>query len=219
MNPLRSALVTARRWRASQLHLPRNRVGTITVTDEGQAFTVYRETAIDAGTDADPPTAVLAFRFHLRFMPSVLVPYAVGLFEPLSILTTPFFAGLPGFRTKLWQFDHETGDYQGLYEWASAAQARSYAAGLRSIMDLLALPGSVSYEVLEDVTLEAYLAAHSPARSRRTTRRRTVRRLLTAAVAVALALGGSWLLERRWQGRQGGRREGPPAVSQDHLRD
>ncbi len=30
---------------------------------------------------------------------------------------TPLFAGFPGFRSKLWIDDVETGVYRGVYEW------------------------------------------------------------------------------------------------------
>lgn len=127
------------------------------LTAAGQAFTVYRETTIQPGAETDA-AAVLEFRFHLWFMPAPLVPFVVCLFEPLSILTTPFFAGFPGFRTKLWLFDHATGDYEGVYRWETAAAARRYARGLEAVMTRLSVPGTIAREVHEDAPLDAYVA-------------------------------------------------------------
>lgn len=109
----------------------------------------------DGATD---PGAVLIFEFHLRFMPEPVAPYAVRAFEPLSVLTTPFFVGLPGFRTKLWCFDHDTGDYAGGYEWASAADAERYARALTRLMRALSVPGSVSAVIHSDTDLDEYVA-------------------------------------------------------------
>ena len=90
-------------------------------------------------------------------MPRPIRPLAVRVFEPVSVLTTPFFAGLPGFHTKLWLFDHGTGDYMGVYQWASVDAAERYARSLRRLMDALSVPGSVAYEVRGDATLDDYV--------------------------------------------------------------
>lgn len=129
-------------------------------TGDGRRFVVYRETVREAGANpAGSDGAVLAFRFHLRLVPRPTRPLAVRVFEPLSVVTTPFFAGLEGFRTKLWLFDHGTGDYMGVYQWASAGEAEAYARALRRLMDRLSVPGSVSYEVVEDAALDEYVRA------------------------------------------------------------
>lgn len=101
---------------------------------------------------------MLAFRFHLWFMPDVVAPVVTRIFEPLSIVTIPFFVGLPGFQTKLWLFDHETGDYEGIYLWESAGAAERYATALRRMMTVFTRPGSMQYEIVPDATLESYLA-------------------------------------------------------------
>jgi len=163
------------------------RVGDRVLTDAGQAFTVYRETTVRPPSETTHRTgAVLTFEFHLWFMPDPLVPYAVRVFEPFSILTTPFFAGLPGFRTKLWLFDHDTGDYQGIYQWETVRDAERYARALTRVMAFLSVPGSVSYEVADEATLDEYVASHAPgARAERATATQWLRR--GAAIAV---LGG-----------------------------
>lgn len=206
LNPIRSVLSAALLWIDGRLRFPQDRVGDVSTTESGQSFIVYRETTVapdDRGTSEE--SAVLAFRFHLRFMPSPVIPYAVRVFEPVSILTTPFFAGLPGFRTKLWLFDHDTGDYLGVYEWASASEARRYARALRALMELLSIPGSVSYEVYEATALEEYVAAHSPTdRDERASPRKSAVGWGAVAAALLAVLGVLyWSVVRPWYLRWG----------------
>lgn len=158
LDALRSVGTVAWYVASGRLHHRRDRVGTVLSTADGQRFEVYRETTRDAsGGRADEGGAVLAFRFHLRFMPRPIRPLAARVFEPLSVLTTPFFAGLPGFRTKLWLFDHDTGDYMGVYQWESADAAERYARSLRQLIEALSVPGSVAYEVRANATLDDYV--------------------------------------------------------------
>jgi hypothetical protein len=79
----------------------------------------------------------------------------------VCIVTTPFFVGVRGFRSKLWMVDPATGDFAGLYEWDDAVSARAYAEGLARVLRALSTPGSVSYELVEGLTVEDYLAAHA----------------------------------------------------------
>ncbi|NGM70397.1 YdhR family protein [Natronolimnobius sp. AArcel1] len=143
--------------------MPNDRVGDVVRTADGQSFTIYRETTVERPADESSVSeAVLAFQFQLRFMPAPSVPYATRVFEPLSFLTTPFFAGLPGFRTKLWLFDHDTGDYLGIYQWETLNDARRYAQALQKLMAVLSSPNSLSYEIAEEMSLDEYLATRSP---------------------------------------------------------
>ena len=75
----------------------------------------------------------------------------------MCIVTTPFFVGLPGFRSKLWMVDPETGDFAGLYEWDDAPTARAYAEGLSKVLRLLSVRGSVSYELRTGCSVDEYL--------------------------------------------------------------
>lgn len=158
LDALRSAGTVARDVLAGRLRHGHGRLGAVLETDAGQRFVVYRATVREPGAAADPAAgAVLAFRFHLRFTPRPVRPLAVRVFEPLSLLTTPFVAGLPGFQRKLWLVDHDTGDYMGVYGWADAAAAERYAWSLRRLMDARSVPGSVAYEVHADVTVDEFV--------------------------------------------------------------
>jgi hypothetical protein len=37
-----------------------------------------------------------------------------------------FIMGLPGFRSKFWMIDDETGDFCGYYEWDTIEDAQNY---------------------------------------------------------------------------------------------
>ena len=158
-NPLQSVRAFIRYSLLGQLRSPRDRVGDVIITDTGQSFTVYRETTVQlSNPEQTREGAVLVFQFHLWFMPDMLAPVVTRIFEPLSIITTPFFVGLSGFRTKLWLFDRETGDYEGIYLWESAVAAEQYATALRRAMKVFARPGSISYKIVPDTNLDSYLA-------------------------------------------------------------
>jgi hypothetical protein len=79
----------------------------------------------------------------------------------VCIVTTPFFVGVRGFRSKLWMVDPATGDFAGLYEWDDAVSARAYAERLARVLRALSAPGSVSYELVEGLTVEDYLASRA----------------------------------------------------------
>jgi hypothetical protein len=102
---------------------------------------------------------VLQPRFHLAVLPARRRRLH-ALFRVVCIVTTPFFVGLPGFRSKLWMVDPATGDFAGLYEWNDAEGAVAYAEGLARVLRMLSTRGSVTYEVVPDLTVAAYLVAH-----------------------------------------------------------
>jgi hypothetical protein len=124
---------------------------------DGRTYVPFRHTrrAKARWSDAQPP-AVLQPRFHLELLPARRLRLH-ALFRVVCIVTTPFFVGLRGFRSKLWMVDPETGDFAGLYEWDDAPTARTYAEGLARVLRVLSAPGSVSYDLVEGMTVDAYL--------------------------------------------------------------
>ena len=74
-----------------------------------------------------------------------------GRDESLVLLAAPvpFFVGLPGFRSKLWAVDPSTGECQGTYQWATAADAGNYAGSFAMrFMTRWSAPGSLSYRII-----------------------------------------------------------------------
>jgi hypothetical protein len=133
----------------------------LTMSD-GRTYVPFRHTrrgpSVDPG--ASDRSAVLQPRFHLALLPARR-RWLHALFRVVCIVTTPFFVGLPGFRSKLWMVDPATGDFAGLYEWDDAAGALAYAEGLAAVLRVLSTRGTVTYEVVPDMTVPAYLAAHA----------------------------------------------------------
>jgi hypothetical protein len=81
--------------------------------------------------------------FHLARMSKA----ANDRFLNLSIL---FVMGLPGFRSKYWLYDEETGDQQLCYQWDAVADARRYADSFAiKFMTWRSLPGSIYFEIQE----------------------------------------------------------------------
>jgi hypothetical protein len=96
---------------------------------------------------AGEPEAVFTVRFHLANMS----PAANKIFLNLPV---PFFAGLPGFRHKLWLFDPASGDFRGCYEWDTVEDARNYAGSFAvNFMKGRSVPGSVSYKIMDRRTM------------------------------------------------------------------
>ena len=141
----------------------RDLVGVPLRMSDGRTYVPFRHTrrAEARWSDAQAP-AVLQPRFHLELLPPRWLRLH-ALFRVVCIVTTPFFVGLRGFRSKLWMVDPETGDFAGLYEWDDAPTARAYAEGLARVLRVLSAPGSVSYELVEGMTVQDYLRRNAPA--------------------------------------------------------
>ena len=131
----------------------RELVGVELTMSDGRTYVPFRHTRrSEARWSHDHPPAVIQPRFHLEVLPPRWRRLH-ALFRVICIVTTPFFVGLPGFRSKLWMVDPVTGDFAGLYEWDDAATARAYAEGLSRVLRVLSAPGSVSYELVEGSTV------------------------------------------------------------------
>lgn len=138
-----------------RVHLPKDNVGRVLRFADGSTSRVYRETAVDR-QPAEPCVLVVAFTLRL------VRGRAHRLFEAESILNTPLFVGFPGFVSKLWCAHDTFGAYRGLYEWDGAGRAGKYAAALWRVLELVSVPGSISYKVLPGMRRDEVLA--NPAR-------------------------------------------------------
>lgn len=138
-----SAVVTARLLGGHQLRLPRTHVGERYAFGDGSRAEVYRET-LRTGADTRDPT-VLVVRFRLRHVGRSRLLQAA--FRVESIANTPLFAGFPGFRSKLWLTDLDSGVYRGLYQWDGADRARRYAETLCRLLRVLCEDGTVDFHV------------------------------------------------------------------------
>lgn len=145
---------------SGRIHLVQQWCGQPLRMPDGRTYVPFRHTISTAPVEPrDGGPAVLQARFHLRgFRPGRRWRHAA--FRRLCIVTTPFFVGLPGFRSKLWMVDDATGDFAGLNDWDDATGARAFAAGLVRILRPLSVRNSVSWEVTDGQTVAEHLARH-----------------------------------------------------------
>ena len=109
-------LVASRR-----LTSPKENLGAWLTFADGSSSFVFRETAVSEAPTSDPTLLVIQFR--LAALGSNAVLHAA--FRRECALHTPLFAGFPGFRSKLWIDDVETGVYRGVYEWQGGDLAQA----------------------------------------------------------------------------------------------
>ena len=136
------------------LDSPREWIGASLRFQDGTSPFVFRETARrDASTD-DP--AVIVIQFRLVFLGSNRRLHAA--FRRECVLHTPLFAGFPGFRSKLWADDVETGVYAGIYEWQGAESARHYAERMVALLAPFSSAGTARYHVIEAQRRDDFLS-------------------------------------------------------------
>jgi hypothetical protein len=162
-NWLRSVPAATRDLLAGRTRCSPSGLGRPLTMSDGRTYVPFRHTRkTESAWSTTAPPAVLEPRFRLPFFaPRRRRLHA--LFRVVCIVTTPFFVGLPGFRSKLWMVDPESGDFAGLYEWDDAPTARAYAEGLSKVLRLLSVRGSVSYELRTGCTVDEYLDRERPA--------------------------------------------------------
>lgn len=173
---------------SGRIGLPQDRLGYVLEMPDGGAYRVYRETVRrPAAADARDDGVVLVFRM------CVTEPEARGfarraLFDPLANVATPFYAGMPGFRRKLWLAGERPGEFLELYEWASDADAERFVDVLETLLGPVDFAGSASFEVLPDDSIDEYVAAHAAAWRDTGARPRGRRRRAVGLVVVAAAI-------------------------------
>jgi hypothetical protein len=136
------------------LRLSRRHVGWRLTFEDGTTSRVYRETVSLAPRHSAPSLLVVAFR--LRGVGRSRALHAA--FRGESLLNTPLFAGFPGFRSKLWLTDPDTGMYRGVYEWDGPDEATAYATTLVALLELVCVPGTVRFVVRPGVTPDAVMS-------------------------------------------------------------
>jgi hypothetical protein len=96
---------------------------------------------IHAGKARQPQVALrVTFRVpRLSLMQRYLIP----------ILSIPFFAGAPGFSSKVFYIDESASAFCGFYIWESEKAAQSYIQSYPgAFMERISEPGSLRYDIL-----------------------------------------------------------------------
>ncbi len=195
----RSAARAARHLFDGRVRFPRDRLDDVLELPDGNTFVVYRETALRPTTAQSGDGVVLVFRMQVT-EPEAGETLRDILFDPLANVATPFFVGMPGFRRKLWLAGERPGEFLELYEWATRADADRFVAVLESLLAPFDFAGSASFEVVEDDSVDEYVAARAVewrgagGRARRLRRRSSV---LATAVLCAVAAVAGYLVRKR----------------------
>jgi hypothetical protein len=132
---------------------PKQLMGVRLPFKDGIAPVVFRETALRAARTDDP--AVLVIQFRLTFLGAN--PWLHAAFRHECVLHTPLFAGFPGFRSKLWADDVQTGVYAGLYEWQEARLATHYAERMVALLTPFSSRGTARFHVIEGLRRSEFL--------------------------------------------------------------
>ncbi len=142
-NPFLSLVITIANALRGHLHFPKNHIGEILTMEDGQKFTIFRQLIVDPGQDQpEKPGATFMVQFHVAHM-------SASQNKLFSLFPIPFFAGLPGFRSKLWMLNKASGAFQGIYEWDTAENAKNYANSFAmKFMTMRSARGSVSCEII-----------------------------------------------------------------------
>ena len=101
-----------------RIHFPKDRLGE--TVDGGEEFEVFRHITLDPGEDQpEKPGAIFKVRFRFATM-------SPEMNKRTSVIPIPFIVAQPGFRSKMWALGRESGEFQGIYEWDTAASAENY---------------------------------------------------------------------------------------------
>ena len=180
-----------------RIEFPRGRLGDVLELPDGDRFVCYRETALKpAVTDARDDGVVLVFGLAGADRETSATIRSV-LFDPAANVATPFFAGMPGFRRKLWLAGTQEGEFLELYEWATVEDAERFVDVIRSLLDPFGFLGAATFDIVEDDTVDEYVAARrlSWEGGRRPIRER-LRRPAVVGVALLFVLAVGYLAWR-----------------------
>ena len=125
-----------------KIHFPKERIGEERKSGENRKFRVFRYIIVEENKNRSKRQKTTLI---VQFQISSMTPNQNIRFSRIPI---PFFAGLPGFRSKLWLVDEQRGYYQGIYEWDTEKDAQKYASSFAmNFMKRRAVPGTVTYEI------------------------------------------------------------------------
>ena len=133
---------------------PKDKLGARLRFADGSSSFVFRETAVTEPGMGDATLLVISFR--LAALGSNRLLHAA--FRRECILHTPLFAGFPGFESKLWIDDVETGVYRGIYQWRGGDLARHYAARMVALLAPFSNAGTARHHVVEGLPRDEFLA-------------------------------------------------------------
>lgn len=150
LNPFYGFFNTIRYFMARKIHFSKNYLNKTIIMEDGQHFKVFRHAVMSTPLNGKNP-AIFKVRFNLANMsPKRNIPF--------SLIPMLFILGLPGFRVKLWTINENNGYFQGIYQWDKLEDAENYAnSAALSFMTKRSIPGSISYEIIENKSMKEYM--------------------------------------------------------------
>ena len=140
-NPLKLIVCAITLWLKGRLGFERD-LDDIVIEDGKESFRAFRKlVATPKKGEAKEPGAIFKVRFRFK-------NFSQAANRRLSLIPIPLIAAQPGFRSKIWMFEKETGEFQGLYEWDTIEDAEAYRLSFpMKLMKKRAVPGSLTYEI------------------------------------------------------------------------
>ena len=140
---------------SGNVHFPEEYVNNVLTMEDGQRFTVFRRLMVDGNKEGQGTPAIFKVRFRFK-------NFNIGVNKRLSIIPAPFLIGMEGFLEKDWTINEATNEFQGIYQWSSTEAAEKYPNSfIFELMTKRAAPGTVTYEIMPNTDLSAYLSAIS----------------------------------------------------------
>ena len=137
---------------SGRVSFPEEHVGVNLKMDDGQKFRVFRRLKVDGRGDNPDDLVIFKVRFQFKNLSN-------SANRRLSIIPAPFLTGMKGFREKYWTIDEDTSLFQGIYQWSSKETAEGYPdTFIFRVMTKRSAPGTVSYEIIPNTEISAYLA-------------------------------------------------------------
>lgn len=137
------------------VHFPEEYVNDVLTMEDGKRFTVFRRLTVDGNEEGQGTPAIFKVRFRFNNL-------SIGANKRLSIIPAPFLMGMEGFLEKDWTINEATNEFQGIYQWSSTEAAEKYPNSfIFKLMTKRAAPGTVTYEIMPNTDLSAYLSAIS----------------------------------------------------------
>jgi len=130
-------------WLSGRIHFSRDRIGELVQEDE-EEFRIFRQVIVDpTGDQPESPGAIFKVCFRYK-------KYSANTNRRLSLIPIPFIIAQPGFRSKTWLLEQETGISQGFYEWDTVKDAEDYWNSFpMRLLKKRVVPDSISYTILE----------------------------------------------------------------------
>ena len=145
VNPLYGFVRTLLLFATGRVEFSTSEVGKEIGMADGATFRIFRRVTIrNLFGGGRPPEGL----FIVRFTPTMAVAKNIRLSRAMLLI----FMGFRGFRSKYWCVNEATGECQGIYEWDTLEDATRYSRSIAvENMNKRSRPGSVSFEILENV--------------------------------------------------------------------